>query len=445
MPMPSYISEHHGGGWRYTFHIPVILRPLLGGKRAFTRYIRRMPRRDAEAIARKYALEDAAALAACREVPDKDRRALASFGGLSAILNADIPTEVSDPRHAQTQETQLYWRRLQAEAIGDAANKTLGKHSAELALSWEGLFEEWKRIKEPKRPRQYMGTTRLLKDFFGKRDCRQISQVEIGRFRDSLTAKGLSRQRVGTHLTLIHAMFSAVAREPTSPFAGMTNPAAGVKVLGRNPPPKDGADKVFTPLQVKLVLETAALVKFGNKRHDDILWILRLLTFTGARPNEICQLQGRDVCELDGVRSIRIQENDAVTGRKHPEKSVKTGEARVVPLHPAVMDFCKHAAQFGEGDFIFGAFPWNKDNGRAAWLTSEFPSFLKNNCKIVEPTKSLKLYSLRHTFVSAMRIAKVPLDIQKQIVGHGKDVHGRYGGGELGLLADYIATVKPMG
>ena len=304
--MASYISAHHGGGWRYTFHIPVALRPMLGGKRAFIRYIRRMPRRDAEAIARKYALEDFAILAASREVPDKERQVLASLGGVSAILRADIPTSVSDPRHEKAQTTELYWRRIQAEGILHKANKKMGRHSAELALSWDVLFEEWKRIKEPKRTRQYGATIRLLKDHFGERNCRQLSHLEIGKFRDSLTDSGASRQRVATHLTLIHAMFSAVAKEPTSPFAGMTNPAAGVKVLGRNPPPKGGANKVFTPLQVKLVLETAAAVKFGKKRHTDILLILRLLTFTGARPNEICQLQGADVFQQDGVKCIRI-------------------------------------------------------------------------------------------------------------------------------------------
>jgi integrase len=445
--MASYISKHHGGGWRYTFHIPAALRPMLGGKRAFIRYIKRMPRREAEAIARKLAVDDAVAVAEYRKVSDKDRQVLARLGGLPAILSTEEPKTQLEFEKAQ--HTELYWRRLQAECILYNVEKKKGKSSLELAHSWDGLFEEWKRIQEPKRTRNYAGTIRTLKSHFGERDCRQISQLEIGKFRDSLTGSGVSRQRVATHLRLIHAMFSAVAKEPTCYFAGMTNPAAGVKVLGKNPPAKGGANRVFTPLQVKLVIETAAAAKFGDgnrkKRHTEILWILRLLTFTGARPNEICQLQGADVFEQDGVKCIRIQEIDAVTGKKHREKSVKTGEARIIPLHPAVLDFYVHAAQFASRDFIFGAFRWNKDNGRAAWLTSEFPAFLKNDCKIVEPTKELKLYSLRHTFVSAMRIAKIPEDIQKQIVGHRKDVHGRYGGGELRLLAEYVATIKPMG
>jgi hypothetical protein len=79
--MASYISAHHGGGWRYTLHIPVALRPVFGGKRAFIRYIRRMPRRDAEAIARKFAAEDAAILAASREVTkEEDRPVLERLG-----------------------------------------------------------------------------------------------------------------------------------------------------------------------------------------------------------------------------------------------------------------------------------------------------------------------------------------------------------------------------
>src|SRR5438132_1126448 len=107
--MPNYITAHHGGGWKYQHHIPVALRPMLGGKSAFVRYIKRMPRREAEAIARKYAWEDAAALSVCLELTEKNRAIVVAYGGLPAILNADIPTSPEDERFEKAQHTPLYW------------------------------------------------------------------------------------------------------------------------------------------------------------------------------------------------------------------------------------------------------------------------------------------------------------------------------------------------
>ena len=250
-----------------------------------------------------------------------------------------------------------------------------------------------------------------------------------------------------THLKRLRMMFSAVCQEHTGPFRDMTiNPASGVSMLGKAPPQKDGRDRPFTPAQVRVILETAALIRFGKKRHEEILWLLRLIAYSGARPNEVAQLQGGDVDEQDGVKVIHIRNTDAASGQPHPQKSVKKGLGRLVPLHADVLDFFDHAAKFAKDEFIFGRFPWNEDNGRAAWLIRSFPQFLRHDCKIIDPTKRLTLYSLRHRFHDAMDEAGVPEKQQYRLVGHAaKNIHARYGGGELPLLAKHMAMVKPMG
>ena len=174
--------------------------------------------------------------------------------------------------------------------------------------------------------------------------------------------------------------------------------------------------------------------------------MLRLLAFSGAAPNEIAQLQGGDVYEQDGVKVFHIRDTDAITQQPHPKKSEKRDvRRRVVPLHPDVMDFFDYAQRFPGDAFIFGNFTWNKYNGRAAWLISEFPRFLRHDCEIIDATRHLKLYSFRHRFHNAMDEAEIPDKIQRRLVGHSKDIHGRYGGGELKNLAYWIAQIKPMG
>jgi hypothetical protein len=97
-------------------------------------------------------------------------------------------------------------------------------------------------------------------------------------------------------------------------------------------------------------------------------------------------------------------------------------------------------------DFIFGAFPANKDNGRASWLITYFGDFLRDDCKIVEPHRRLSLYGLRHAFHDSMDRAMVPDKMQRRLVGHtGRDIHSHYGGSDLKLLADYMAKIEPLG
>jgi integrase len=334
---------------------------------------------------------------------------------------------------------------MEGKASLIAFRVTAAKKSVE--TSWDALFAQWVRIKTPTRTRGQTATIALLKEFFGERDCRTVTPSEIGQFRDKLTSEGVSREMVATHLKRVRAMFSAASREPTdNPFAGIINPATGVNVLGKGPPQRDGRDRAFTPSQVRTVLETATRVRLGGNRHKETSWMLRLLAFSGARPNEIAQLQGGDVYEHDGVKLIHIRNTDAITDQTHPQKSVKIGQGRLVPLHPDVIEFFDYAATFPKDAFIFGSFPWNKDNGRAAGLISSFPRFLREDCQIVDSTKRLTLYSLRHRFHDAMDAADIPEKQQHRLVGHAaKNIHARYGGGELQLLAKYMAMVKPMG
>src|SRR5215468_878866 len=83
----SYISKHHGGGWRYTYHIPEKLRLLFKDKKgkplaAFRRYIKRTTKSDAEAIARVRAVEDRETLAQARVIPEGQRWGYGAIGGL---------------------------------------------------------------------------------------------------------------------------------------------------------------------------------------------------------------------------------------------------------------------------------------------------------------------------------------------------------------------------
>jgi integrase len=432
--MASYISSHHSGGWRYVFHIPVTLRPLFDGKSAFRKYIKRMPRREAEMIARQYALDDDARLAAHKSLPIPRQQELAGGGGYEAILK-------DDRRFLPPEEHR---RRKMAQALQQKIDRT--KPSLVGGVSFDALFAEWVRVKEPLRTRNHAAVISLLKEYFGPVDARKLLPAEVSDFRDH-QLKTKSKLSVSVHLKQIRAMYAAAAKEPRSPFHKTENPAKGIEVLGKPPPANKDTDKAFTGEQTRIILETAKVTKWGGKRHTEINWMLRLLAFQGMRIIEASMLQAGDVFEQDGVKVVKVRDTDAITGLPHPLKSVKT-ETRLIPIHPEVAEFYDYASSFPNKDeFIFGKLKYDRHNKtRGAWLTQNFGKFTKKTCGIIEPNKKLSANSLRHRFHDAMDLAGVPDKIQRRITGHvGGDIHSQYGGNVLSLMADWIANVKPTG
>ena len=444
--MPDYLTEHHGGGLKYQLHIPAKLRPLLGNKSAIVRYIPRMKWRDAQDIARKWAVEDKALFAVLRELPKnhlktlfeaapfdiRDKASPRPWRAYSGPEAASLPREVRD---------KLLKQALIADAIQSMVETKVEERDL-LLLSWDRLFSEWKRVRTPRQTRDQEVTIHLLKGYFGERDCRSITPQDIAKFRDHLLTTDTTRGMVHTRLKQIKAMFSGASQEPDSPFHGMPNPATGIKLLGEKPPVKEVIP--FSPRQVRTIFDTVQTTGFGQDRNAEVLLLLRVIAFTGARPNEIAQLQGGDVLEENGVKLIRIRQTDAVSGALHPQKSVKKGDGRDVPLHDAILGFFNHAGKFEPGAFIFGCFRWNRKFGRINYIGTRFSDFLKLKCKIVssDPNKKYVLYSLRHSFHAAMDKAEVPDKQQQRLVGHSKSVHERYGGADLPLLRDYVNKLK---
>jgi len=344
--MPDFITEHHGGGWKYQFHIPVKLRPLFR-RAAFVRYLKRMPRREALEVARGMAIADAARLAEARSMDSHQREKIEAYGRVAAVQQGRGPLK----------QRIIWGGTLDATKQIDKA----AEHAKVVdELSWDRLFAEWRRARNPRETRDHLVTIRLLKEYF--RDCNLrevITSLQIAKFRDHLLASGdTTPGMVKTRLGHIKAMFNGAAKDPTSPFHGMSNPATGIGIRGELP--AEMATLPFSPSQVRMILETAARIRFGDtrksNRHTETMWALRMMAHTGARPNEILQLQGGDVVEENGVKCLRIQETDAVTGIKHPHKSIKTkksnrtktDERRVIPLHTDVLDFFDYTAKFAK-------------------------------------------------------------------------------------------------
>lgn len=157
---------------------------------------------------------------------------------------------------------------------------------------------------------------------------------------------------------------------------------------------------------------------------EAIYWVPVLLTYTGARLEEICQLFRRDVEQNDGQWVIHIRDWDE-------SQSVKTGKSRVVPLHP-------HLLELGFDRFLASCaaegplFPQLAPSGLDGRYSDAFGKWLgKQVRQILGPkTKSIKpLHAFRHAFITHLRALGVAEDVRNAITGHsqGSNVGRAYG------------------
>jgi integrase len=496
--MATYLAKHDRSGWKYQRHLPKDLRPFLGNRSLIVRYIPDMSRRQAEVQARIYAAMDDEIWAKLRSLNAAQRALIVEKGGVDKVSKAipelkrqvelaervsqhallpifdplniiaiedenDDPEsldslsiiQVEEPEHPEPEWTKpvkwdleraVRFREKLLRSKETAPYEELQLSQAIVAkidpapaeFSLEALCRLWEKVREPKHPRKSRSIVELLKTVIGDIPYNTITRDHIIEFREHMVKMGtLTRRTQKGYLSRLKSMFSAARSESKI----QDNPVEGVNINGKPIQDKVDNDKPFTGAEIKLVLEKAAEIRFGCTsrvdRHEETMWALRVLAYTGARPGEVLQLRKRDVYLDGGVPIIYVRQD-------HEEQSVKTGQSRKVPIHPAISDFLDFAQS--KDDFVFGPFAWNKDNKRVGWLTTNFRPFLVNVCQFPVPLKK-SAYSFRHSFIGAMRSARpfIPDEIQHAIVGHSSDIHSNYGRGyALKEMAKEIARVDPL-
>lgn len=193
-----------------------------------------------------------------------------------------------------------------------------------------------------------------------------------------------------------------------------------------------------------------------TKAYPFWFWLPLVGYFTGARTNEIAQLDTADIRVVDGHPCFDFCA-DAVDA---PEaKRIKTGEARQVPIHPRLVelgfldyvDSQRQARQkklFGDGLTYLSPRDNETKHNKEGWAKSagkffnEEPRGYLVTIGVHKPNDGKSIYSFRHTLITKLGHAKrngEPLDktIIQAIVGHTpEDMAGRH--------YDEGATVEQM-
>ena len=287
---------------------------------------------------------------------------------------------------------------------------------------------------EPKTLLMHSATLRLFAEIVGDRAIDTITRADCRRFRDVLTqlppnmskrfrGQGIeqvlaqrptpmSSKNANKGLSVVSALFNWATREgliTESPARALTVP------INRR---ADSERDVFSHDDLRRLFAALDSPDQGAR-----YWLPRIALYSGARLEEIAQLEVADLRQEQGIWCFDINSRG--------DKKLKTANSeRLVPLHSALLrlglvEYRNRTSEISEKRL------WpDLKRGNDGFLSSPFSKWfgrMKKSVGLINP--KLTFHSFRHTFVNAMKQAGVEEIAIREIVGHKLDsiTMSRYG------------------
>jgi integrase len=170
---------------------------------------------------------------------------------------------------------------------------------------------------------------------------------------------------------------------------------------------------------------------------DLVMWC-HLMAFSGLRPEEAAQLAPGNVVIDSGVYKLVIDDRDG--------RSLKNDAShRAIPVHPRLIElgFLDFVASAGAAPLLFSTF----GSAPRDHLANAPSKRLKRFIDVVAPGGKSSANRLRHSYVDALRNARIDEPTQHYLTGHTSKhpIHAGYGSGVhlLTMLAD-VSRVDPL-
>lgn len=280
-----------------------------------------------------------------------------------------------------------------------------------------------------------------LVKFLGHDDAARISADDLRRWRDQLLSVPIQNGKLrsprtvrGKYMSAIRALLAWAVDEGKVP----TNVASVVKVKVPRVPKLRGKD--FTLEEARAILSASLEPASPRMSAGNILarrWVPWLCAYSGARVNEFSQLRGQDVQEIEGIWTIRIT----------PEAgTVKTKEARLVPLHPHLIEqgFLDAVRAAGDGPIFYDPARQRKNEEGTRHFKKvgeRLAQWVRKTVGITDPNVDPN-HGWRHLFKTLCRSAGLGDGVTDAITGHAPGTVGAsYGQFTLKAKADAMAKV----
>lgn len=255
-----------------------------------------------------------------------------------------------------------------------------------------------------------------------------IQKAHIVTLKDMRLASGKNPKTVRKELGLLRAIFRMVIKNAWLPSL-TADPTANVYL----PVPSGDEEEDRAPFSAEdlRALFTSEIYTRGARpiggSGEASFWLPLLSLWTGARLDELGQLDAVDVREEQGGWFFDIIHAPA------KERRTKGKKSRRAPLHPELIrcGFLEYVKGIREAGHV-KLFP-GLSSGKGRQVTASFSQWfgrhLRRVVKIADPDKVF--HSFRHTFRDAWRECLLPEDVGDAIVGHKNPSIGRRYGGPL--------------
>lgn len=329
---------------------------------------------------------------------------------------------------------------LKSENLKDKID-SLEPHRGETILS---LVPKWHQHEQPRLSTQ-AAHKRRVQEFVKVHGNLPISSITKGhvvlfvKHVQEMTHNGkpIAATTVAGYLASVAALLAFATSSDLIPF----NPALGVKAPKDNRPKIARSWKSFTKDEVRMLVSTATeiwtmrrAISFKNKpylasRQSDLITALHMLVWTGARPEEICQLRLIDLDLTDMTLNITNDNSD-----EEPDLRVRftknENSVRLMPIHsklaPIIRKHVEMLKDISNGSLLFPSFAPQLETGRyARTISQEWTSNLRK--KVTNDPRKV-LYSLRHSWKAESLSSGMPEHVRLALMGHGGDnsAAGRY-------------------
>ena len=321
-----------------------------------------------------------------------------------------------------------------AVAAQEEANRAFEAETrgGQLPLSILGLFDRYVASGAPSAntARRWRAKVLMLIEHLGNDDARRVTRADLNGWTAALIEKGLAKKTiVDGYLPAVRSAFAVAYEDGAIP----ANPASGLKVRG--PKPVKLRERDLTDDEAATILRASLEPQSDRLSPEHALarrWVPWLCAYTGARVGEITQLRAKDIVRTGDFWCVHIT----------PEAgSVKTDEARLVPLHSHLVEqgVAELAKARDETPLFYSEGAGSEVNPGSKLRASDLARWVRSH-GVTAPQPN---HGWRHRFKTQTRVAGIPEYLADKIQGHAAATQGRsYGSNPLELMRDAIEKLS---
>lgn len=315
----------------------------------------------------------------------------------------------------------------------------------------DAFLAQYEKRDKPQMLKKHRPALNMLVEIVGDRPVNELRQADLNEFFDVLTTlpprwSDQCRQRklsvrqlaelehaetIGPktfedgYMASVRPFLKAAKRDYGDQGFPLNLTTDGIEYLGDQ---EEDANKqrAFKPAELARLFAGAEMQAFAaDPAQHDKYWLPMLGLFTGARVNELCQLNPQMDIAQDAESGVwHLWINADTEADKGIRKSVKTGDARRVPIHRTLVElgFVEHVTHL-KASGAKRLFPsWKPSKWRASGEAEKwFRQFLRDTGLRDDTPKAklLGMHAFRHTLLSYGTASKPSLNLGS-ITGHAQ-------------------------